>query len=248
MQGGRAHADIRHRFGAEPPRVLDKEVRAHGTQDVDHADPGRIHADLLERHVGTWRDAGTDQKEGRRGDIAWHRDRRGPEPTAAVKTDAIVAAPHLVAERRQHAFGVIAGRRRFADAGLAVGIQPREQQARFDLRTGHRHHVIDPDQGTGGPDVQRRRTLIAAVDAGAHARKRISDAPHRPPRQRCIAGQRRREGLTAQQTAQQPHRGAGIAHIQHRLRRPQAVQTDAGNAHATRVRPLDAHAHGTKGR
>jgi hypothetical protein len=75
-QGAARTRMSRHRLGTEFALVARCEVRAHRAQDVDDADPGRVHAHLLQGQVRARRDAGAHQKEGGRRDIRRHRDGR----------------------------------------------------------------------------------------------------------------------------------------------------------------------------
>ena len=52
-------------------------------------------------------------------------------------------ALELYAKGSQSDFAVIAGAQRFFDAGLAIGEQAGEQQARLHLRAGYGHLVVD---------------------------------------------------------------------------------------------------------
>src|SRR5690606_12201522 len=68
-----------------------------------------------------------------------------------------------------------------------------------------------------------------------------------PLRQRFVAGQRRRKLLARDQSRQQAHGCAGIAHIERLLRRGQAMQADPVYAHLALLRAVDADAHGAEG-
>jgi hypothetical protein len=80
------------------------------------------------------------------------------------------------------------------------------------------------------------------VDTRAHPRQRFGDATHGPARQRCVAHQRRVEGLARQQAGKQAHAGAGVAAVQRPVGAAQAVQSHAVNDALARRGCLDRHA------
>ena len=65
-----------------------------------------------------------------------------------------------VAEGLQHALGVITGRKRFADTGLAFGEQTRQQQRGLHLCARHRRHVVDATQPPSTKNMQRRMAVF----------------------------------------------------------------------------------------
>src|SRR5690606_17201638 len=86
---------------------------------------------------------------------------------------------HRIAEAPQHALGMITGGCWLGDRGLAFGIQPRQQQAGFDLRARHGHDILHTLELTLGPlDKQRWPAVGTGIDARTHLPQRIGDPPH----------------------------------------------------------------------
>ena len=209
---------------------------------MQHTGAGRVDAHMAQRQVRARRDRRRHQKEGRRRDVGRHVDLRAMQNLSAPHRGRRTITPHLHAKGRQHPLGVIAGGRRLGDAGLAFGIQPGQQHGRLELGAGHLELQVHGLQARHRPHLQRRPAILAA-DVGAHQRQRIDHPPHRPARQAGIPHQRAAKALSGQQAAQQPHRRARIAAVQHAGRRLQAVQPHAMHHHPALRGSVDAHAH-----
>ena len=105
-------------------------------------------------------------------------------------------------------------------AGSVTRVRPRPEAAsstrRFHLGAGHRQGVVDGAQlpacrwiSTGGrPSCVRMSAPIVA--------QRHRHALHRPAHQRLIADQRGVERLRREQPHEEPHRRAGVAHVERR--------------------------------
>ena len=163
---------------------------------------------------------------------------RAAQSLPAFDGDAPVRAQHLHAECAQHALRVIARGRGLDHARAALGAQRGEQHRGLHLRARHRQLVVDGAQRCAARDLDRRQAVLRG-DGRAHQPQRHGDALHRPLHQRRIADERRVERLRGQQSHEQTHRRAGVAHVQRRRRRlealePHAVNDDAVAAEAAR--------------
>ena len=167
------------------------------------------------------RNAGANHKERRRGDVRRNIHRAGAQAPPAAQRNRAVFLHDPVTESAQHALGVIARGRSFGHGGLALGEQPRQQHAGLDLRAGHRQCVVNGAQRRAPGDAQRRAAPRRGLQHGAHSRQGRDHPLHGPAHQRGVAAQFAGEVLPGQDARQQAHTGAGIAHIQRRLRRLQ---------------------------
>ena len=240
---GRTHTNVRHWLAADFTLVFQGDVAAHQFENVDHTGTGRVDAYVLQHQLGAFSDAGSDQEERRRGNICRHFDARGGQLVPGLDTDGTAFDAHRVAEAAQHALGVVTGRRRLGHRGAASGVQASQQQAGFNLGTGHRHVVGHAGQALTTFDGQRRTTFRTGLDDRTHFTQRLGHAIHRAFGQRSITGQRGVERLRSQQAGEQAHGGAGVTHVQRAGRRFQAMQADAMDGHAAVVRAFDDHAH-----
>ena len=109
----------------------------------------------------------------------------------------------MYAKGSQSDFAVIAGAQRFFDAGLAIGEQAGEQQARLHLRAGYGHLVVDGFQSSAG-NAQRRLAFLRC-DLRAHLRERLDDALHGAAGERFVADHLTGEFLSGNDTAQHAH-------------------------------------------
>ncbi len=83
---------------------------------------------------------------------------------------------------------------------------------------------------------------VSRVDTRAHCAQRFDHTPHRSPRERGVAYQRRIETLTRQQSSQKTHARPCIAAVEWAHRRHEPVQTDAVNNALRSRRRFDTHA------
>ena len=109
--------------------------------------------------------------------------------------------------------------------GPAVQVQPRQQHGALDLGAGHWRRVFDRMEAATGDG--ERRAAVDGLDAGAHAGQRVDDAFHRPPAQRGVAGDGRREGMRSEDAGEQPRRRARVLRVQRRRRCGQPAQASA---------------------
>ncbi len=124
---------------------------------------------------------------------------------------------------------------------VAFGAQPGQQQRRLELRARDRHFIADTVQGhpTGN---SHRRPSVAGVDRRTHRAEWHCNAFHWPAHQRLVADQHRIECLRTEQPHEEPHRGAGIAHVERCGRRPKAIEACAFDNDLARPWPPDLHA------
>ena len=184
------------------------DIRAHETQKGNHAIPRGVHAHMPQQQIGTRRDAGADQEKSGAGNIRRHVDPGSGQTPAAGQADAGTLPAHGVTKPRQHTFGVIARRRGFGGAGLALRKQTRQQHTGFDLGADNRQDVIHTVQGCAAMNAQRTGSICAAIDPRAHRRQRLGHPPHGAFRQRNITDQCGIKRLTRQHAGHKPHGGA----------------------------------------
>ncbi len=138
---------------------------------------------------------------------------------------------------------MVAGRHRFDDAGDAGRVQPRQQHRRFDLGRCDGQPVFDRDRRAQAAHRQRQAIARTGGEVGAHARQRFDHPPHRTPRQRRIADERRGDRMAGDQAHQQPGRRARIAHVERGLRLQQPADADAPHMPDAIAVALDRRAH-----
>ena len=138
---------------------------------------------------------------------------------------------------------MVAGGRRLGHRGLAFSVEARQQHRRLHLGGRHRQRVMDTFQGLATVNAHRRAAAFTGVDARAHFPQRAGDPLHGPLGQGFIAGQFGVERLTGEQAGEQPHGGAGVAHVERFSRRLKAVQADPVHDHLTVVGAFDQHPH-----
>ena len=114
------------------------------------------------------------------------------------------AAVERVAELAQHDFAMVAARHRFLDAHRRPARHSSEQQRRLDLRRGGNIEMVDCPQLVAVDDDWK---MVAALEPRAHSLKRRGHSPHRPLRQRGIAGQRDAQPGDPRACAEQQARG-----------------------------------------
>jgi hypothetical protein len=95
---------------------------------------------------------------------------------------------------------------------------------------------------------ERRRVALGGADVRTHLPQRPDHPTHRPARQGLVADQGHTEPLPGHQARQQPHAGAGVAHVERTHGGREAVQADAAHREHAVVRAVDGDAHGTKRR
>ena len=119
------------------------------------------------------------------------------------------------------------------------GVEPREQNARLDLRARDRELVADAVQLAALDD--QRRLPVVGLHAGAHQRERLRDAFHRPAPERLVAGQLEAAFLADEDPGEQAQRRARVAAVDRALGLAQAAQ--AGALDADRVDVVLVHGH-----
>src|SRR5947209_7882753 len=103
--------------------------------------------------------------------------------------------------------------------------QAGEQQARLELRAGHRHLVGDPLQGRA-VNGERGVAPVASLDLGSHLAQRLGDPIHRAPADRGVAVERPAPAaLAGQPPGQQAHERARVAHVDGRVGLARLAQT-----------------------
>ncbi len=133
-------------------------------------------------------DAGGDDEERRRRDVARHTDaRRLQLPRRPNRRDPAAGA-HFAPEALQHALGVVARDGGFLDRRLALGVEPGEQHGGLHLRARDRHRVTDAVQLRTAGDADRR-LAVERLDPRPHLPQRLRDPFHRTPHQRLVADQ-----------------------------------------------------------
>ena len=172
------------------------DIRAHLREQLQQAGARRIDADAAQQQTPRRRKTARDDEESRRGEIRRHLDVRAAQRLSALERDRAARRAAPRPRRPQHAFGVIAGRRRLADArcaGCAASRPADSADFTWALATGSRSRcrattsALDP-RPAGGPRASRFWRPSGAADG---------DALHRPAHERCIADQLRVERLAA---------------------------------------------------
>ena len=173
---------------------------------------------------------------------------QGPARGEPHMATVVTVHLHVRPERLQHAFAVIPGAVGFNDGHTTAGRQPRQQQRGFHL--GRRHGGADyAPLKLAAADPQGSKGAVGPpVNAGAHGlAEGVADPSHGPLPQGTIAGEHKVAPFAArQQTQQQPHRGAGVATVQHIDRLLQTVQphTLHHNGLIPVLQGTDGHTHG----
>ena len=99
------------------------------------------------------------------------------------------------------------------------GLEARQQQRGLDLGRGHIRIVPTSSEGAATAHRERcQRAVPAPVEACPEAPQGLGDAVHGATTQRRVTGQHDVHGLARQQSAEQPHRGAGVPTVQHDAR------------------------------
>ena len=143
MQRRATHAQVGDRLAADFARIHQLYIGTHQAQDFDRAGARLIDTDMAEFEFAAGGDRRRDEEKRGRRDIRGHVDVTGRERLPPAQSNLGIAHLDLATERAQHALAVIAGRRRFAYPGLALGVKPSQQQAGLDLGRCHRHVVMD---------------------------------------------------------------------------------------------------------
>ena len=239
-QPRRAHDERADRFRTVVAPIGDRDVGAHREQQLEQPRARRVETDVLDRQLARTGDAARDHEERCRGEIAGHGDACAGQRLAAAQDGGRALAPDVDAEAAQHALGMVAGDGRFGDPGLAVGVQPGEQHGGLHLRARHRHGEVDALQTLAAADVHRR-TALAGLDVRAHQPQRRGGALHRTAHERRVADERRVEGLTGEQPHEEPHRRAGVAHVERLRAALETVGSHTLHLDHTRCRTRDRH-------
>ena len=146
----------------------------------------------------------------------------------------------LHAECAEHALGVIARERRLRHVRAAARGETRQQDRGFHLRARHRQTVVNAPQMRRTTNQDRWPPLLR-LDSRSHHLQRHGDSLHRPAHEGLVADERRVEILRREQPHHQAHGGTGIAHVEGRARRREAVRAHPAHQHLRVERPLDAH-------
>ena len=131
------------------------------------------------------------------------------------------------AKAAEHVFGVIAGFLRFNHRGRAAGIEARQKDRRFHLRTRHRRFIFDPERIAGARQGERHSPAFLGLKFCAHLRERIDDTLHRALHERGIPREGCCDRVPRHESHQQPRGRAAIAHINHASGLHQAAEARA---------------------
>ena len=145
-------------------------------------------------HLRARHDQCRDQREGGRGWVARHRDRRRGELGLALDRDPLAAVCAGLdhdpgAEMAQHQLGMVARRLRLDHRRLTRRVEPGQQHRRFDLGRRDRQPVFDRHRIGRAGDRERQAPAFAGQKrARRNATERLDDAAHRAAPQRGVAG------------------------------------------------------------
>jgi hypothetical protein len=129
---------------------------------------------------------------------------------------------------------VAAGVRLDHDSPPAIGEEPREEDARLDLRARNRQFVADGRQRSPALDDQGR-VAILRCNVCAHLGERIGDPPKRPARQRLVADQLEAPLLPDEQPRQEPHQRPRVPAVDRALRSPEPAKAHPADANGLSV-------------
>ena len=163
-----------------------------------------------------------------------------------LDTDAPFSVSDCNAHRAKHALGVVTRNGRLHDGGVAARVKTSEQDRRFHLRAGHRHHVVNAFEIRIARDLERR-LAVPAADVRTHPAQRRDDALHRPCGQRFVAGQRRCKILSCQHSGHEAHGGPRVAQIEIDTGRLEPLKPDTVDHEFRGSRALYRDAHAAKG-
>ena len=234
LQRAGADQQIDHRLAGFLTPVLQRDIGAHLQQRLEQAEAQRVGADIGNPHLGARDQQRRHRRKGGRGRIARHPDRGRHQLRLAGQGDrtGVVRAvldAHRCPEMAQHALGMIAGRFRLDDDGLARRGQAGQQDRRLHLGRGDRQRVFDGQRTGRAGHRQRQPAALAGHEARAHFGQRLHDARHRTAAQRGIAGEKAGDRVPRRQPHQQPRAGTGIAEIQHVLGLGKATHADTAH-------------------
>ena len=111
--------------------------------------------------------SGPHEEKRRGGDVSRNINIGAGQGASTLKADNAILSLHGVPKTRQHALGVVPGRRGLGHAGLTSGIKTSQQYAGFDLRAGHWQVIVQARQYTPSLHFERGAAL-ARTDQRAH--------------------------------------------------------------------------------
>ena len=171
-------------------RLVDLDARAEPAQHADEAGPRRVEPDILDLDARARQRRRGDHPEGGGREVAGHRQRcvrraSGRPRRSTVPARSTSTSPPKAASARSVWSRVCAGS---VTEVVPVGVQAGQEHGALDL--GARDARARSAMPCSGRAVNRqRRMAVGGLDAGAHPRERLDDAPHRPARQRRVADQ-----------------------------------------------------------
>ena len=136
-------------------RDLHRDARAEAAQHVDERGARRVEADVFDFDPGAGNGGCGDHPERRRREIAGHRQRLSLQALSPGDRYGRAVDRDRTPESCNRSLGVVAGRRRLADAGRALGVQTGQQHRAFHLRARRLGFVCNGVQSRA-VDGQRR--------------------------------------------------------------------------------------------
>jgi hypothetical protein len=201
--------DVAHRLSTGATAVEDDDAGAHSLEDVKESRATRVEAHVVHRQVAAGDERRRGKERRRRREVARHGHLPQPKRGRLLHRDRRRPAPHADPCALEHELGVIAGGRRLDDRRLPGCIEAREKNRRLDLGARDRQLVGRAPQRLDGLD-RERRVPVGRRDARAQEPKRLGDPLHRPLRQRLVARERRRGGLSRGDAGEQAHQRARV--------------------------------------
>ena len=197
--------------------------------------PRRISSDPGEERRGD------DQRRGRRevaGDIDLVELRAARRARREIAASA-PSPPH--ARRAQHPLGVVARRDRLDDRRPAVGVEPREQDARLHLCARHGGLVLD--SGERPPlDCSSAAARRSSSTLRAHLGERRRYPVHRPRAERVVARQLE-PALPPGRRAEPGSRRASVPALPQSIGRGRLAESASPTPARARHRPSFVHRH-----
>ena len=153
------------------------------------------------------------QPEGGAADIRGHPHIHSGElrwPHGDPKPVHLYMSPHAA----QHPLRVVPRGGGLADDGLALGIEPGDEEAGLELGAGHRHGVINAAQVSAADGQGRSGAVSSSHDLGAHLAQGAQNTLHGSGSKGTVPGDDAEEGLARQEARDQTHGGAAVARVQ----------------------------------
>ena len=246
-----ADVNVGDRFAAFLALVAERDIGAHFGKRRQQATAQRVDADALDGQRRARRDQPGDHEERGRRRVAGHghvaRRQFGlagqRDPAGAVGLDADVQRGAEVAHQP---LGVIARRFGFDHGGGARRVEAGEQHRRFDLRRRHGQAVDDRQRIVAAGHAERQAHAVARDDLRADRGERLGDTAHRTRAQAGVAGELAGDRVARDDTHQEAHAGAGVAHVERRGGLGQAADADAVNAPHAVIAALNFSAQGAQ--